>query len=88
VDANLAERSSPSTLSLRSSYAGRLRADGPRLAVPRVARQGEAWWARQDSNLQPDRCARAPLDHEGLQRVSLRRIAIAGMDIIWYMHII
>ena len=31
---------------------------------------------------------RAPLDHEGLQRVSLRRIAIAGMDIIWYMHII
>jgi hypothetical protein len=24
----------------------------------RVASKGEAWWARQDSNLQPDRCER------------------------------
>jgi len=27
-------------------------------AAPRVARQGEAWWAWQDSNLQPDRYER------------------------------
>src|SRR5437899_6096 len=28
-----------------------LRPDGLRVAAPRVARQGEAWWGRKDSNL-------------------------------------
>ena len=38
-----------------------LRPSGPCVAAPRVARQGEAWWARQDSNLQPDRYERKTL---------------------------
>jgi hypothetical protein len=33
------------------------------VAVPRVA-EGEAWWARQDSNLQPDRYERPALTIE------------------------
>jgi hypothetical protein len=37
---------------------------GPAVAAPRVARQGEAWWARQDSNLQPDRYERPALTIE------------------------
>ena len=39
-------QASPGTLHLRL-----------RAAAPRVA-EGEAWWARQDSNLQPDRYER------------------------------
>src|SRR5260370_40578168 len=38
-----------------------LRSNGLRVAAPRVARKGEAWWARQDSNLQPDRYERSAL---------------------------
>jgi hypothetical protein len=30
-----------------------LRPYGLRVAAPRVAREGEAWWAHQDSNLGP-----------------------------------
>jgi hypothetical protein len=28
----------------------------------RVASEGEAWWAKKDSNLQPDRCERRIID--------------------------
>ncbi len=41
-----------------------LRSNGLRVAAPRVARKGEAWWARQDSNLQPDRYERPALTIE------------------------
>jgi hypothetical protein len=44
----------PSTLSLCSSYAGHgfdLR------AAPRVARKGEAWWGKKDSNLRSHKTA-------------------------------
>ncbi|MBC7042224.1 hypothetical protein G6O42_23940 [Salmonella enterica subsp. enterica serovar Enteritidis] len=41
----------PSTLSLRSSYAGHASLAVSGVAAPREARQGEAWWVRQGSNL-------------------------------------
>src|SRR5437899_1007810 len=57
--------SSPSSLSRCSSYAGHhaspLRL---RLAAPRVARKGEAWWACLDSNQEPDRYERPALTIE------------------------
>jgi hypothetical protein len=34
-----------------------LRPDGPRLAAPRVAPQGEAWWGKKDSNLRSHKTA-------------------------------
>jgi hypothetical protein len=34
------------------------------VSAPRAARKGEAWWARQDSNLQPDRYERPALTIE------------------------
>jgi len=39
--------SGPSSLSLRSSYAGHTSPGSLGVAAPRVARQGEAWWAQQ-----------------------------------------
>jgi len=45
VDANLAERSSPSTLWLLKLRRTRFAPGGLRLAAPRVARQ--AWWGRR-----------------------------------------
>src|ERR1700675_109274 len=54
----------PSSLSLRSSYAEHASPRrSPRGCATR-ARQGEAWWARQDSNLQPDRYERPALTIE------------------------
>ena len=49
-----------------------LRPNGLRVAAPRVARKGEAWWARRDSNPQPDRYERPALTVE-LQ--ALKRVA-------------
>ena len=43
----------------------RFRYDGPKLACQAVARfASEGWWARQDSNLQPDRYERPALTIE------------------------
>jgi hypothetical protein len=41
-----------------------LRPNVLRLAAPRVARQGEAWWACLDSNQEPDRYERPALTIE------------------------
>src|SRR5207302_428603 len=53
---------------LRSRFAqarpDTLRPDGLRMAAPRVARQGEAWWACLDSNQEPDRYERPALTIE------------------------
>jgi hypothetical protein len=38
---------------LRRSSAGGLSSGVLRVAAPRIARKGEAWWAQQDSNLRP-----------------------------------
>ena len=48
--------SSPSSLSLRSSYAGHASPLGRRMAAPCVARKGEAWWAVTDSNRRHSAC--------------------------------
>lgn len=48
---------SPSTLSLRSSFAGHALPRRSGVAAPRVARQGEAWWGRKDSNLRSHEAA-------------------------------
>ena len=56
--------SSPSSLSLRSSYAGHRFALQAPLGCATRSPKGEAWWARQDSNLQPDRYERPALTIE------------------------
>src|SRR5690242_19919231 len=42
--------------SLRSATPDTLRPNSLRVAAPRVARQGEAWWAVKDSNLRHPAC--------------------------------
>src|SRR5436853_6452469 len=55
----------PSSLSLCSGYAGHHASPGrSRVAAPRVARKGEAWWACLDSNQEPDRYERPALTIE------------------------
>ena len=47
---------------------------------PRAARQGKAWWARQDSNLQPDRYERPALTIELQARRAAAGAAGNGAD--------
>jgi hypothetical protein len=50
-------RHSPSSLSLRYSYAGHASPLRSGVAAPRVARKGEAWWGKKDSNLRSHKTA-------------------------------
>ena len=53
------EASAPVRLRFRFAQAApdTLRPDGLRLAAPRVAREGEAWWGKKDSNLRSHKTA-------------------------------
>jgi hypothetical protein len=53
---------SPSSLPLRSSYAGHASPFGSLRGCVTRSPKGEGWWARQDSNLQPDRYERQNID--------------------------
>ena len=59
IEANPSKRVSPgpSTLSLRSGYAGHAAPARSGVAAPRVAREGEAWWGKKDSNLRSHKTA-------------------------------